>query len=112
MTDGVSRCVRQGDSGETWRRELVLQDGSNPDLLGTTVWFRARSIDRGRLEIHQRATIVDSENGVVEYTLTGADTAKPGFFDVLWRVQWPGSVGRETFPVIDYDRLEITPAIA
>ena len=98
--------VKQGDrrpaATATLSRGTALVDLQT--AIGVT--FKARERSSNTMAIEGAATLVDAENGDIEYRYAAGDTDVPGTYYCEWEVTW-GDGTTETFPTMGFDVLVI-----
>lgn len=90
--------IRQGDSGRTLSVQIKNADGSAIPPIpssSTATWTMVHRTTKHR--VTGSASIGGSNSDVLSYLFASGDTAKPGRYDGVFQVTYPGGAV-ETFP--------------
>jgi hypothetical protein len=107
--------IRQGDWGRTITVQAQNADGSPiPAIPGgsTVAWTMVHATSGHR--VAGAGTITGTNNDTLNYTFASGDTAKPGCYQGIFTVTYPGGE-IETFPTcsdaIDGITIDVCPAL-
>lgn len=103
--------IKKGDTSPSLRATLTDGSGSIVRVSGAEVRFHMSSVDSLDVKVDAAATIIDGENGVVEYAWSAADTDTTGRFYAEFEVTYIDSTV-ETFPNDGYFLVSIRGDLA
>ena len=88
--------IRQNDTSPSLQALLKDADRNPIDLTGASVRFHMKAVG-GEVKVDQPMTVVDQDNGVVQYDWVTGDTDTVGTYNVEFEVTYSdGAI--ETFP--------------
>lgn len=98
--------IKQNDTSPAIRATLKDSNGQVLNLIGASVKFHMKT-ENGRIAVDNTATIVDDENGIVEYNWANGDTKYEGLNYAEFEVTYEDE-SIETFPNDGYIKIKIT----
>lgn len=103
--------MKKGDRRPRYRAALTI-DNQPVNLTGATgVRFIMKSSPTASTaKVDAAATVIDANNGIVEYAWTGTDTDTAGEYVIEFEVNWSGE--KQTFPSFNYFTASIQPDLA
>jgi hypothetical protein len=103
--------IKQNDTSPVLRANLEDASGTAINLAGSSVRFHMRFARSGVTKVDAAATIIDGENGIVDYQWIAPDTDTNGTFQGEFEVTYSdGSV--ETFPNDGYFLVNVPDDLA
>lgn len=88
--------IKQNDTSPSLQALLKDADRNPIDLVGASVMFHMKALG-GAIKVDAAMTIVDQDNGIVQYDWTTGDTNTVGTYNVEFEVTYSdGAI--ETFP--------------
>lgn len=103
--------IKQNDTSPALRATLKNGLGIAVDLTGCSVRFHMRRVGDITAKVDAAGTIVDDNNGIVEYYWIAGDTDTVGSFEAEFEVTYAGGE-TESFPNNRFIEVEITDDIA
>jgi hypothetical protein len=103
--------IKQNDTSPALVANLTDANGNAVDLTGCSVRFHMRKVGEAAAKVDNGASIVDADNGQVQYAWSAADTDGVGSCEAEFEVTFQGGE-IETFPNNKFIQIEITDDIA
>jgi predicted dehydrogenase len=89
--------IKQNDTAPSLRATLKNGSGTVIDLTDATVMFHMKAVGDTSVKVDAATSIVDAENGIVQYNWTSSDTDTAGSYYAEFEVTYnDGTI--ETFP--------------
>lgn len=98
--------IKQNDTSPAIKATLKNYQNNPINLIGATVRFHMKH-ENGREAVDSLATVVDDENGIVEYSWQAGDTKYEGIHFAEFEVTYEDE-SIETFPNDSFIKVKIT----
>lgn len=103
MASEADFYIKQDDTAEPLRAQLLDSAGDPKDLTGDDVKFMMEEVGGDTKKVDASATADNASTGEVSYSWSASDTDTAGYYNGVFRVDY-GSTGTfdETFPNSQY----------
>jgi hypothetical protein len=112
MASEADFYIKQDDTSEPLRAQLLDSDGNPKDLTGDDVKFKMKPVGGDTFTVDASATIDSASDGEVSYSWSDGDTETAGYYNAVFRVDYD-STGTfdETFPNSQYIVVRVDEAL-
>ena len=107
----MSFFIKQNDTVPGIRATLKNGSGNAIDLINATVRFHMRSLSGTTAKVDASATVVNANNGLVQYNWVATDTNTIGSYQGEFEVTYPDATV-ETFPNDGFLHIEVLDDLA